>query len=144
MKRALTTLLLACLPMIAAAEVYRWVDEHGQVHYSQTPPKQPGYGTVAPPPPASAAPNQETLLKALDEGRQQEAERNAQQAKAAQEQAQRQQRCRQAREQLAYLREHPPFRLLKTDDKGEVSRVTEAEYLQRQAEFQKVERENCN
>lgn len=32
--------LLLVLPMMAAAQVYRWVDEQGKVHFTQTPPPQ--------------------------------------------------------------------------------------------------------
>jgi hypothetical protein len=52
-------LLIAFLPFAAAAQMYKWVDENGRTHYSETPPPdgakvdkvdiKPGPATPAPP-----------------------------------------------------------------------------------------------
>src|SRR5438309_582833 len=44
-------LLGAQVPAVTAQTFYRWVDEHGAVHYTQSPPPR-----LAVPPPAPAAP----------------------------------------------------------------------------------------
>jgi hypothetical protein len=66
MKASLLFVALLVAPC-AHAEIYKWVDERGQVHYSDTPPAGVAYEIVAPPhdppppppqvaPPAAAAP----------------------------------------------------------------------------------------
>jgi hypothetical protein len=61
----LALLVLAGIAPAASADVYRWVDASGQVHYSDTPPVGIRYEVVrtpasapAPPPEPSAAPSQ--------------------------------------------------------------------------------------
>jgi len=49
--RLTTCLLLMALPLSASAQVYRWVDAQGKVHYTQTPPPQGSYKEVPPAPP---------------------------------------------------------------------------------------------
>jgi hypothetical protein len=47
--RVLCLLLLTALSIPAAAEVYRYVDEHGVVHYTDTPPTKNARPAVLPP-----------------------------------------------------------------------------------------------
>ena len=144
MVRACCFLLLAVLPPLAAAQAYRWVDEKGQVHYSQTPPPGKQAQPVGPPPPPSASPNQDALNKSLSEdqaGRswnQQEAER------VAKAKADREAQCRQFREQLAFMDRTPPIRMTTVDDKGNVSRVSAEQYDQRRADLQNAIAQSCN
>ena len=137
-------LLLAALPMAAGAQAYRWVDEKGQVHYSQTPPPGKNAQPVGPPPPPSAAPNQESLNQSLASDRDAEPDQRAQADRAAQDQQQAEQQCRQAREQLAYMDEKTARRLGTTDEQGNVSRVTEEQFQARRAELLQVISERCN
>jgi hypothetical protein len=57
MKKLYVLLALALAPC-ALATTYKWVDEHGQVHYADTPPEGIAYEIVAPPhqPPAPPPP----------------------------------------------------------------------------------------
>ena len=48
----LTTFLLPVV--VCAAEVYRWTDERGQVHYGQRPPRYDAPGSTQNPPATSA------------------------------------------------------------------------------------------
>lgn len=137
-------LLLAAGPLAAAAEVYRWVDEKGQVHYSQNPPPGVSAQPVGPPPPASAAPNQDSLNQALESEKSRAPERNAEAERTAQAKQQLDQQCRQTREQLAYMEEKTARRLGTTDDNGNVSRVTEEQFQARTAELKAFISEHCS
>jgi hypothetical protein len=137
-------LALAAVPLAAGAQAYRWVDEKGQVHYSQTPPPGKKAEAVAPPPPVSGAPNQDALNRSLDQERATEPERRKAAENAAAQQQQIQQQCNQAREQLAFMEAKTARRLGTTDDQGNVSRVTEEEFQARRAELQRVIAERCN
>src|SRR5213083_400359 len=59
---AVAVLLAAPAVTIAAPSFYRWVDEHGIVHYTQSPPPP----RSAAPPPEGSAPSQ-TAAAAVDE-----------------------------------------------------------------------------
>lgn len=135
---------LALLPLSAGAQAYRWVDEKGQVHYSQVPPPGRTAQPVGPPPPATAAPNQDSLNQALADEKGAEPEKRAEAERLNQAHAQREQQCRQAREQLTYMEAKTARRLGTTDEQGNVSRVTEEQFQQRRAELQKVIGEVCS
>ena len=137
-------LLLAAVPLAAGAETYRWVDEKGQVHYTETPPPGKNAQVVPPPPPPSAAPNQDALNQSLDKARADAPRQKAEADRTAQAQAQREQQCKQARDQLAYMDEKTARRLGTTDEQGNVSRVTEEQFQERRAELQKVIGESCS
>lgn len=134
---------LALLPLSAAAQAYRWVDEKGQVHYSQVPPPGRSAQPVGPPPPAGAAPNQDSLNRSLADEKESEPENRAQAERLNQAHAQREQQCRQAREQLSYMDAKTARRLGTTDEQGNVSRVTEEQFQQRRAELQRMIGEAC-
>lgn len=54
MRTTIPLLMLAVLPVVAAAGVYKWVDADGNVHFSDTP--QPGAEEVHVPPPQTYTP----------------------------------------------------------------------------------------
>lgn len=137
----LAALLMLALPV--AAQTYRWVDDKGQVHYSQFPPKQGTYGTVAPPPPPLSSPNQDSINEALKEGIEQEPIEAARAAQAAKVATERKSRCQQARYGLAELDRVPAQRLLKTDEQGNVSRSTEEDVRKRRDELERSASSNC-
>ncbi len=131
------------LPLAAGAQVYRWVDERGQVHYSQVPPTGRESRSVGSPPAPAAAPNQDSLNRSLAQDNEAAPKRQEAAAQAAQAQAQREEQCRQAREQLAYMDAKTARRLGTTDAQGNVSRVTEEQFQQRRAELQRIADERC-
>lgn len=136
--------LLALLPCALPAQTYRWVDEAGQVHYTQIPPKSGPYSVIGPAPPPGAAPNQEALNQSLEESIKAEPEQQAAAEAAAQQQAQRQENCRQALVRLAYLDARTARRLGTTDAQGNIARMTEEEFqAQRAAEQDKI-KQNCD
>jgi len=128
----------ALLPALAGAQAYRWVDDKGQVHYSQVPPLGKEAKPVGPPPPASANPNQDALNRSMAEDKEAAPQRQAEADAAFQQQANVQTQCNQARESLAYMEAKTARRLGTTDDKGNVSRVTEEEFQARRAELQRI------
>jgi hypothetical protein len=137
-------LLLAMFPLLAGAQAYRWVDDKGQVHYSQVPPTGRDSRPVGPAPPPSAAPNQDSLNRSLANDNAAAPERREEAERAGQAQAQLEAQCKQAREQLAYMDAKTARRLGTTDEKGNVSRVTEEQFQQRRAELQRVISERCS
>jgi len=137
-------LIVAMLPLAAGAQVYRWVDDRGQVHYSQVPPKGRDAQPVGAAPPPAASPNQDSLNRSLADDKQAEPQRRETADRASQAQSLREQQCRQALEQLAYMDAKTPRRLGTTDEQGNVSRVTEEQFQQRRAELQKMADEQCS
>ncbi|MCI0749902.1 MAG: DUF4124 domain-containing protein, partial [Nevskiales bacterium] len=128
MRHGLVLFLLAFLPFVCAAQIYRWVDGKGQVHYTQTPPKDRSYEQVGPAPPPGTAPNQASLNEALGSALEEEPKLKATAEQEARYQAQRQEMCRQAVERLAYLDASTARRLGSTDDQGAPARMTEEEF----------------
>lgn len=142
MKRAWLLLVLAALPSLAAAQTYRWVDETGQLHYTQTPPVNRQYDVIGPAPPPSAS-NQDDLNKNLEQDIKDRPKRQEDAAKAEQQQAKRQESCKKAMEQLAYLEARTARRLSTTDAQGNVSRLTEEQFQERRAAEQQKIKDNC-
>ena len=138
MKRLGFFLVCGLLPMLAAGQAYRWVDDKGQVHYSQVPPPGRKAEPVGPPPPPAANPNQDALNESMAAGKEGEADRQKAADRAFQEQANKETQCRQAREGLAYMDAKTAQRMGATDDKGSVRRVTEEEFQARRAELQQI------
>lgn len=135
---------LVLLPLAAGAQAYRWVDEKGQVHYSQIPPPGAKTQSVAPARSPSASPNQDSLNKSLAEDQAGAAKRREEAGKSEQARAEREAQCRQVREQLAFMDANPPIRMTTTDDKGNVARVTEEQHQARRAELQKAVADRCS
>jgi len=59
----LTTLLLGLAGAVAAAEMYKWTDTDGNVHYSQSPPPQGQFQTLKPNASATTRPVQSDTAK---------------------------------------------------------------------------------
>lgn len=115
--------LVLCLPVVAAAEMYRWVDAQGQVHYSDSPPPAGAKAakTIDVPPPA--APSSSTSAKPKSwqekdlEFRQRRAAEAEAQAKKDKEAKEKQQNCETARRNLAKFEN--ATRVVTTNEKGE-------------------------
>lgn len=85
--------------------MYKWVDEQGNVHYSQQRPSAQQYQTVAPPPgPSSSAAEERERLKSMLESRDQSKEEATKaEAEAAADQAEKERfrkNCEAARRNL--------------------------------------------
>ena len=106
-------ILLATLWMVSAAwaEIYRWTDAQGRVHFGDRPRGEEAQRLQIETPLAAPSPDlpsdaqrhaeQQRLIDALREDRQ---AREAERRKAAQEEAQRSQRCAYARNRLKRYR----------------------------------------
>ncbi|MEX1201462.1 MAG: DUF4124 domain-containing protein [Methylophaga sp.] len=139
--------LLCSLPFLAQAEIYKWTDKNGQVHYTQQPPVDRPAEHIAPPPPPAIDPEKaQQQLDELIESQEAEAAAEAEQQKAAQaaEEAEqiREQNCQTARNNLQQYQDNPGRRVMNAD--GEVTRPTEEERQAKIAEFQQQVDEFCN
>jgi hypothetical protein len=111
----------------ASAKTYRWVDESGEVVYSQFPPPPGTAVDTLPPPPPPAEPDagrelRETLQRLEDsrEDRELARERADEEAAQARQQAR---GCAAAEQNIQVYRDSPPNRLIR-DSSGEYRRVT--------------------
>ncbi|HUP92159.1 MAG TPA: DUF4124 domain-containing protein [Solimonas sp.] len=140
-KLMLTLLALAAAPL-AQAEMYRWTDAKGTVHYSQSPPPQGKYAAVTPKaPPPTASPNMDALRKTLDESAPKPAKPT--QTASTTEGAQRQQLCAQARERLDYLNNHNAHQLATKLPDGAYERWTDEKYASEKTLAQQQQAKNC-
>jgi hypothetical protein len=143
--RSFAILLLGALPGMAAAAVYKWVDENGQVQYTQTPPPGGVQATEIKPPPEPADPDsymkqEEALEKSLEERR---AARESAAKEAAEEadfEKQKAQRCEAAKHRLAQA-EYPRTNFIEPD--GTQRRATEEERQQQIQDAQAQVKEFC-
>lgn len=121
------------------AEIYKWVDENGQTHFSQLPPSsgEAQKVDVPPPPPVDAEQAQQEVDELIEQQQAAEqAEQEAQQKaeEAAQQQAIIDENCRIAQENLRTYQDNPGRRVL--DEEGNVTRLREEDRQQKMQEFQ--------
>jgi len=130
----------------ATAQIYKWTDADGAVHYSQTPPSQ-GYSEMQVAPRSSSAEEDGRQVQELINHQNDAADREAaDKDKAIQEADQLAQRaalCVKAREQLAQLESGPPQRHLLSDPDGSVHRLSEQEHLEMVERVKKAIADNC-
>jgi hypothetical protein len=124
-------LLLALASPVAWAQVYKWVDENGRVHYGEKPPPGAKSSAVKPPiaAPGSSARSPDVQSQELD-FRDRQMKRNADEARQAQDAANRAAICSNAKERLELAERAALFRM----EKGERVFLSDAE--------QKAETEN--
>jgi Domain of unknown function (DUF4124) len=130
----------------ANAEIYKWVDEHGQTHYSQQAPASGEAVTidVPLPPPVDTDSVQDEVQQLIEQQRAAEqAELEAQQAQQseAERQAAIAENCAIARDNLRLYQDNPGSRLV--DENGNVYRLTEEERQQKIQESQQQIEEFC-
>jgi hypothetical protein len=143
MKRLSAVALIAALPLLAWAQTYKWVDEKGQVHYTQVPPRSGKYQTIQPAQPPAAAPNQDALNQSLQDTVRKGPEQQKAAEQAAAKQAQRQEACRKALEQVAYMDARTARRLGTKDESGNTARMSEEEFARQRAAWQEQAAKNC-
>jgi len=139
---AITLLLLAASSTMAA--MYKWVDDEGNIHYSQTPPMERQSEQIekprmpAPPPKADAAPADTTTAEPTagteSEGPSEE-EIRAEKERVAEE-------CRRARQWISEIENKPRLRV--RDDSGNLRYLTEEERQARLKQAQDYLRKYCN
>lgn len=148
MKRCLVTCVTAALLLGAAlcrAELYRWVDERGQTHFSDRPAdSQPHEIGVRPSAAASQQPHQRMdktrrLLNAFQVERQQQREQQAKQKQQAEE---RRRNCLQARDNLRQYSESGS--IYRLDDNGNRVYLSEQERAALVARHRQAAAEWCD
>lgn len=102
--------ILATLSGLVSAEIYRWTDTNGQVHFGERPPADVQAESVKPPPPPALSPARGNELRSQFEQRQADYTNNRQANReaaenAAAEAAERAKNCAQARSVTADILE---------------------------------------
>ena len=126
------------------AEMYKWVDDEGQVQYSQSPPPGRPAQTIKPPPKVDSKAARDKLKQQLQdfEVRGDKRQEQAEADQKTQEQAgERKADCEAARERLAKLAGKP--RILQYAEDGSSKRLTEEERQAAIAEARKKIEEHC-
>lgn len=146
MRRTTYFALLSGLALAAhAGEIYRWVDQNGVTHFSQSPPSGGNYQRVTPhTTPATAAPAVDALRKrdAADSAATSAAEQSRQAALKLK--ADTLERCAKARERINFLEEHPPNRLYKKGPDGQETRFTEEDHAAEMKKAKDEEAQTCS
>ena len=134
--------LIAAAPSPALAEIYRWVDAQGRVHYTQTPPPDRPAATVRPAaPPAGGGDNGlEQYAEQLDKQR---SEQQKHQAEAEAAKHQRALRCAEAEQRLKRLGERPPNRWATPLPDGSYERWTTEKYDEQLGQARQVVERDC-
>lgn len=144
----LLVIVLLVTGSVTQAEIYRWVDEKGQVHYGDRPQqKQNSQQIKIKPKPASnssGAPRnlqqeQQKFLRSLEAERQEREEQRARQAKQDEE---KQKKCHKARDDLRLYSETNI--LYELDKNGQRRTLNDQEYKNVLAETQKLIDKYCN
>jgi flagellar biosynthesis GTPase FlhF len=143
------SLTLSLLALSSAyAGMYRWVDEDGVTHYTQTPPINEESTLIEEPKPPTT-PSDEAWKKLNKQRSQQQssretrAQKKEEQKKLAEEKEIKEQNCEAARKNLAILQNGPPTRRMKTAS-GEYVRLTEEDYQQKVDEARDNIKEFCD
>ena len=124
MTSLLLALLLALAVPAASAQVYKWVDEKGRVHYGEKPPPGSKSNTVKPPVAVPNAPAKPQDLQSQElDFRDRQIKQRHDETGAAQETANRAARCSNARERLDIAERAALYRT----EKGERVFFTDAE-----------------
>jgi hypothetical protein len=143
-------LLLLLLPLAFAAvsqPMYKWVDEKGVTHYSETPPPdgKAQKVEVKPSGPAGGAAAPENWKQRELDARQKRLERGQREEKEKAEEhnasATRTNRCNRARRGLQVLERQVP--VYEFNDKNEKVYITDEDRAREIEEWKKIIRENC-
>ncbi|MDB5976276.1 MAG: hypothetical protein JWR07_3036 [Nevskia sp.] len=140
MNRAIALLLLCSLPLAASAQIYKWTDANGQVHFSQNPPKEGNFQNVTPQGPVSGA----TSGSAAPAKRRQSASAATTNDTVLQAKADNEERCAKARERISFLQEKTAHRLFVTGDDGQPARMTDDQFDQQLQDAQDAASKYCS
>ena len=147
---ALTAILVVITSVSSAAGkhgIYKWVDDSGTVHYTQTPPSNRDTQELKPPPgpaddPDAISGKLKEQVDAMEDRLTEKREGAADAQQWAEIQKLRRENCANARANLAKLQQGGN-RAYRTPD-GEVVRLTEEERQQRIDEANRQIQENCS
>lgn len=142
----LSILLAAPSASLLAGNVYKWVDEHGVVHYTDQAPPARGAEQLnikTSRGNASALPSTESLDTAVkDLERQKEIQELSQRqaTESANEQQAKQKRCEEARQNLETIKNNARIRI---EENGTSRYLTPKEILDRRDSLEKAAQESC-
>ena len=126
------------------AEMYKWIDDEGQVQYSQSPPPGRPAQTIEPPPKVDSKSAREKLKQQLQDfelrGDKRHEKEEADQ-KTQEQAGERKAACEAARDRLTRLESHPRIRRVEKDESR--TRLTEEERQAAIAEARKKIEEHC-
>jgi len=146
--RQICLFLFLSLPVtLVNADVYKWVDEEGQTHYSQQAPiGQKTELLKAPPPPATLPADAQNkidqLINEQNEARYEQKRHAVEQQQTLKQQEQQATNCKRSQENLQKFLDNPGRRYTQAD--GTVTRLAEEERQQRIQEFKQDINEYCN
>ena len=127
-----------------AAEIYRWTDDQGRVHYSQTPPAQGKASRVEPTPGTRGATLATEGMARFNEQRAEQRAADRQAARAEQAQAAEQAAaCAAAQRRLAALDARTARRLAIKQADGSMARASEEQFQALRDEAQQVIDQAC-
>lgn len=150
------TLLLAALSLHAQAEVYKWVDADGSIHYSDIKPNDKnatriktqtgqssndGDADTEPNEPAATASNPQARAQALDEKIKTEQDVADRQAEMDKAKAEQDEKCATIRENLKKMEENSRIRI---EDNGQIRYLSAEEIIEKKKNFQKMLEESCH
>lgn len=138
---AMLVLAAALLGRPVCAEVYRWVDEQGNVHFSDSA-AAPAGKKYEPPAANVIRSDIESAAAYFREQRKAREAQQAQKAAADQAAAQRQAACEQARQRKTFLEQHPAHRLRLPTDDGPVQ-MTPDQWDKRMSDTRAVIEQAC-
>lgn len=145
---ARSTLFIATLTVFttgiasAADKVYKWVDESGNIHYSDIKPNKKGVENVKIRGNKSATSDRSVLDKAkdIDERRSKELEKKAEDLQSNAQARENDARCQSVADNLQKMNESSR---VKIDDNGELRYLTPEEVEERKARYRKILDEEC-
>jgi Domain of unknown function (DUF4124) len=139
-------LIMLIVSPVSVAEMYKWVDENGETHYSQNPPVEDvQVETIAPPPRVNSEDANQSLSKTKEKAdslREERLTAKENKEKEKMEAQQLKEQCQQLKQRLTSLQVRP--RANKKDENGNLVRMTEEE---RQSDIEKTEKDikdKCN
>lgn len=137
------TVLLLALPGLTAAEMYKWVDANGQVHYSERPPSAGNYESVKPLP---AATEPEPAIESVNHDVKERNDSMAEEARKQQLEAANKEvrdiNCRNARTRYSGFRR--TGRVFTTDEAGNRHYYSDQERADEMAALEQVIEQNCD
>jgi len=145
------TTLIVCLlaPGIAAAEIYKWTDDEGRVHYDEKPkdrasdpmviPKQ--YKKSATPPPDESQ-RFENIRKWTDARQQEREAEKLRKAELEEKRAKREKRCNNLKNELSDI-ERGGISWYRLDENGERQYYSDEEITKERKDLEKTIKENC-
>lgn len=147
----ITTLIVCLLAAgIAAAEIYKWTDDEGRVHYDEKPkdrasdpmvlPKQ--YKTPATPPPGEAQ-RFENIRKWTDARQKEREAEKLRKAELEEKRAKREKRCNKLKNDLADM-ERGGISWYRLDENGERQYYSDEEITKEKNDLQASIKKNCH